>query len=59
VGFKPDDLSRIFASCQVAARLPNPYGVVNYTFRDREQVYVCRNIRSSWPEFWNHFQYYG
>jgi len=59
VGFKPDDLSRIFASCQVAARLRNPYGVVNYTFRDREQVYVCRNIRSSWPEFWNHFQYYG
>jgi 4-amino-4-deoxy-L-arabinose transferase-like glycosyltransferase len=59
VGFKPDELSRIFATCQVAARLSNPYGVVNNTFRDRDQVYVCRNIRSPWPEFWEHFQYYG
>jgi hypothetical protein len=59
VGFKPDELSQIFATCQVAARLSNPYGVVNDSFRDRDQVYVCRNIRSPWPEFWKHFQYYG
>jgi 4-amino-4-deoxy-L-arabinose transferase-like glycosyltransferase len=59
VGFKPDELDRIFASCQVAAQLSNPYGVVNDIFRDRDQVYVCRNIRFPWPEFWKHFQYYG
>jgi 4-amino-4-deoxy-L-arabinose transferase-like glycosyltransferase len=59
VGLKPNELSRIFASCQVAAQLSNPHGVVNDTFRDREQVYVCRNIRSPWPEFWKHFQYFG
>ena len=59
VGFKQDELSQIFASCQLAARLSNPYGVVNDTFRDRDQVYVCRNIRSPWPEFWKHFQDYG
>jgi 4-amino-4-deoxy-L-arabinose transferase-like glycosyltransferase len=59
VGFKPDELSRIFATCQVAARLSNSYGVVNDSFRDREKVYVCRNIRSPWPEFWKYFQTYG
>ena len=59
VGFKPDELNRIFASCQVAAQLSNPYGVVNYTFRERDKVYICRNIRCPWPEFWKHFQYYG
>jgi 4-amino-4-deoxy-L-arabinose transferase-like glycosyltransferase len=59
VGFKPDELSRIFTTCQVAARLSNPYGVVNDTFRDRDEVYVCRNIRFPWPEFWKQFQYYG
>ena len=59
VGFKLDELNQIFASCQVAAQLSNPYGVVNYTFRDRDRVYICRKIRSSWPEFWKHFQYYG
>ncbi len=59
VGFKPGELNQIFASCQDAAQLWNPYGVVNDTFRDRDQVYVCRNIRLPWPEFWKHFQYYG
>jgi hypothetical protein len=59
VGFKPDEIEKIFASCQVAAQLPRPYGVLNYTFRDRDKVYVCRNIRVPWPEFWKHFQYYG
>jgi len=59
VGFKPDELNQIFASCRVAAQLSNPYGVVNDIFRDRDRVYICRNIRSSWPEFWKHFQRYG
>jgi 4-amino-4-deoxy-L-arabinose transferase-like glycosyltransferase len=59
VGFMPGELKQIFASCQDAAHLWNPYGVVNDTFRDRDQVYVCRNIRAPWPEFWKHFQYYG
>jgi hypothetical protein len=61
VGFKPDELNQIFACCQVAAQLSNPHGVVNDIFRDRDRdrVYICRNIRSSWPEFWKHFQRYG
>ena len=59
VGFKPDELNQIFASCQFAAQLSNPYGVVNDTFRDRDQVYVCRNIRFPWPAFWKSFLYYG
>jgi len=59
VGFKPGELNQIFASCQAAAQLWNPYGVANDIFRDRDQVYVCRNIRLPWPEFWKHFLYYG
>jgi hypothetical protein len=59
VGFKPSELNPIFASCQVAAQLWNPYDVANDIFRDRDQVYVCRNIHLPWPEFWKHFQYYG
>jgi hypothetical protein len=39
VGFKPDELNQIFASCQVAAQLSNPYGIVNDIFRDRDRVY--------------------
>lgn len=57
--FKPNQLDRIFASCQAAARLANPCGVVNHIYRDRERVYVRRHIRSPWPEFWKHFQCFG
>jgi hypothetical protein len=59
VGFKRSELDQIFARCEVAARLSNPYGIVNDAIGDRAQVYVCRDIRLPWPEFWKHFQYYG
>ncbi|MGB6726555.1 MAG: glycosyltransferase family 39 protein [Terracidiphilus sp.] len=59
VGFKKSTLDKIFASCEVAARLSNPYEVVNDAIGDREPIYVCRDIREPWPEFWKGFQYYG
>ncbi len=59
VGFKAAELDKIFASCQVAGQLSNSYGVVNENLRDRDKVYVCRNIRSPWPEFWKSFQSYA
>jgi 4-amino-4-deoxy-L-arabinose transferase-like glycosyltransferase len=59
VGFKPNELDKIFAQCEAAARLSNPYGIVNQAIGDRNEVYVCRNIREPWPEFWKGFQYYG
>jgi hypothetical protein len=59
VGFKREELDKIFASCEVEAQLSNPYGIVNETIGDRTAVFVCRNIREPWPEFWKQFQYYG
>lgn len=59
VGFKKSTLDRIFASCDAAARAPTPYGVVNATIAGYDQIYICRDIREPWPEFWKHFQYYG
>lgn len=59
VGFTPRELQEIFTSCEAAARLSNRYGVVNQTIAGREEVYVCRDLRSPWPEFWKKFQYYG
>ena len=32
---------------------------INPAIGDRNEVYVCRNIRVPWPEFWKGFQYYG
>ncbi|UWZ83441.1 glycosyltransferase family 39 protein [Occallatibacter riparius] len=59
VGFPPDQLDRIFASCRPAVQLSNPWGISNEIFRGTEKVYVCRNIRSPWPVFWKNFQSYG
>lgn len=59
IGFKESDLNRIFASCQPAAKLSNPHGIVNSSMGDRPVIYVCRNMREPWPEFWKKFQYYG
>jgi hypothetical protein len=59
VGFKREEVEKIFAACEAAAQLSNPYGIVNQAIGDRSQVYVCRNIRVPWPEFWKGFQYYG
>jgi hypothetical protein len=59
VGFKREEVGKIFAACEAAAQLSNPYGIVNQAIGDRNEVYVCRNIRVPWPEFWKGFQYYG
>jgi 4-amino-4-deoxy-L-arabinose transferase-like glycosyltransferase len=59
VGFRPGELDQIFAHCEAAAPVSNPYGIVNGAIGDRNEVYVCRNIREPWPEFWKGFQYYG
>ncbi len=59
VGFKRGEVEKIFASCEAAAQLSSPYGIVNQTIGERNEVYVCRNIRVPWPEFWKGFQYYG
>ena len=59
VGFTQADLDRIFARCEVATRLSNPFGITNSAIGDHAAIFVCRDIRQPWPEFWKHFQYYG
>jgi hypothetical protein len=49
----------MFASCAWAVSLPHPYGVVNRAIDEPADVWVCRDVRGGWPEFWKHFQYYG
>jgi len=58
VNMDPDFLERSFASCQVAARLSNRWGIANSAVPNAD-VYVCRGLRKPWPEFWAKFQYYG
>jgi len=59
LGMHRDDLDRIFASCQLKGHVTIPYGIENTTIKGYDEIFVCRQMRTPWPEFWKHFRYYG
>lgn len=59
LGFSQRFLEQNFSNCQVAGHTPNPYGIQNEETGDHPDIYVCRGMKQSWPDFWSDFQYYG
>jgi 4-amino-4-deoxy-L-arabinose transferase-like glycosyltransferase len=59
LGLRRDFLDQNFASCEMAGRATNPWGIENTTIKGYEDIFVCRHLRQPWPEFWKHFRYYG
>jgi len=52
-------VARNFASCELAGHTGNRDGVENEETRDHPDIFVCRGLRQSWPEFWRTFRYFG
>lgn len=59
VGLPRQLLEHEFASCQLIAHTWNRFGVENEETRDHPDIFVCRGLRKSWPDFWKEFRYYG
>ena len=59
LGLTPTDANQIFRTCEIAGRITNPYDVKNEETTEHPTILVCRELRSSWPEFWNRFKYFG
>jgi hypothetical protein len=59
LGLSHEFLERNFFSCELAGHTWNSYGVINEETGDHPDIYVCRGLRRSWPEFWKDFRYYG
>jgi hypothetical protein len=59
VGFSRPFVERNFASCQLVAKIWNEFGVENEETRDHPDIFVCRGLKQSWPDFWRSFQYFG
>jgi hypothetical protein len=59
LGEHRDFVDRNFESCMLAGRLSNRYGIANRSVANWDEIFVCRGLRQSWPEFWKDFQYYG
>ena len=52
VGFPRDFLGKRFASCELAGRKWNRYGVANEETVEDPDIFVCRGLRGSWEAFW-------
>jgi hypothetical protein len=59
LGLPQKFVEKKFASCELAAHTWNRFGVANEETVEHPDIFVCRELRQGWPEFWKHFQYYG
>lgn len=59
IGLSRAFVTRKFEACEVAAHTWNRFGVANEETVQHPEIFVCRGLRQSWPEFWKQFRYYG
>lgn len=59
LGFRLNEAERVFESCQLAGQSTNRYGVRNEETRDHPDIFLCRQMRQPWSEFWKNFRYFG
>ncbi len=52
VGYPREFLEQEFASCTLAGRSQNRYGVANEESAEVPEIFVCRGLKESWPAFW-------
>jgi len=58
-GFDLDEGRRLFASCEVAAKNTNPFGVVNEESHNHPDILLCRNLRMPWDVYWQRDRRFG
>jgi MFS family permease len=59
VGLSPHFVEANFASCESKGTISNPYGVANEETEDDKYLWVCRDLREPWPEFWRKIRAWG
>lgn len=52
-------IEQTFQSCELAGQVTNRYGIKNSAIGDYTEIFVCRNLRLPWPEFWKRIQSFG
>lgn len=59
LGFTQDQLDGMFSQCVVAGHAPRLYGLDNEESTEHPDIFLCRDLRVGWADFWNGFQYFG
>ncbi len=59
LGSRRESLDRVFSSCEVAAHTPNPLNVRNEETERHPDIFVCRQMKVTWPELWPRIRSFG
>ena len=59
VGFDLDEGQELFASCVVAGKNTNPFGVRNEESLEHPDILVCRGLHRAWPDYWQRSRRFG
>jgi len=59
VGLSQKYVDNHFDSCRLAGHTWNQYGIKNEETVDHPDIFVCGPPKAGWPDFWQHFRYYG
>jgi 4-amino-4-deoxy-L-arabinose transferase-like glycosyltransferase len=59
IGFSRGFMDENFQSCELAGPNPNRYRIKNEESTNHPDIYVCRQLRTPWPEFWKRFSHFG
>lgn len=59
LGFTRQEVERLFATCELAGKVTNPYDVENEETTDHPDIFVCREPRQTWPALWESLKGFG
>jgi len=59
LGMSRDSVDKKFAACQLAAHSWNRFRVQNEETLEHPDIFVCRGLLQSWPDFWKQFRHFG
>jgi hypothetical protein len=52
------DLEQHFETCELAGQITNRYHIKNEESKVPD-IFVCRGLRQTWPEFWKRLRRFG
>jgi 4-amino-4-deoxy-L-arabinose transferase-like glycosyltransferase len=59
IGFTRSIADSLFTRCTLAGTITNPFGISNEETTHHNQIFLCRNLLYSWPEFWKKFYWFS
>jgi len=59
LGISQNGVGTLFENCTLAGHPSNRFGIENEEVTRHPDIFVCRNLRQPWPEFWKSFNNFG